>query len=103
MDLEERQHLQDYVEGLLAGWGVEGRARVNERLVGRDSRLASHDEVIEVRLPEAARALGARFATRLGDFVANFLKAKGRKSVVAICEAGGRHVRRIEIDDVPET
>lgn len=103
MDLEERQHLQDYVEGLLEGWGVEGSARVNERLLSYEVQRASREEVIEVRLPEAARALGLRFETRLGDFVANFLRGKGRKSVVAICEPGGRPVRRIDIEDLPET
>jgi hypothetical protein len=103
MDIEERHHLQNYVEGLLAGWGVEGEARVNQRLVRYDSGLSLPDEGIEVRLPEAARALGGRFATRLGDFVANFLRAKGRKSVVTICEPGGRPLRRIDIDEVPVT
>jgi hypothetical protein len=103
MDLEERHHLQDYVEGLLAGWGVEGPARVNKRPVAYDSGLPSLDEVIEVRLPEAAGSLGVRFATRLGDFVANFLRGKGRKSVVTICEPGGRPLRRIDIANVPQT
>jgi hypothetical protein len=103
MDLEERHHLQDYVEGLLAGWGVEGPARVNKRLVEYESGLFSPDEVIEVCLPEAAGRLGVKFVTRLSDFVANFLRGKRSKSVVTICEPSGKPLRWIEFDRVPPT
>lgn len=103
MDIEERHHLQDYIEGLLAGWGVEGAARVNKLPAGYDSGLPAPGEVIEVFLPEAASNLGLKFAAKLGEFVANFLRGKGAKSVVTICEPGGRPLRRIDVERVPQT
>jgi hypothetical protein len=105
MDPEERRQLQDYVDGLLAGWDVQGEARVHERPMAYDSGLvdANHREIIEVRLPEAAVARGGTFATRMGCFISNYLRGKLRRKTVTICHADGKLIGQVEIGEMPET
>jgi hypothetical protein len=105
MDPEERRQLQDYVDGLLAGWDVQGEARVQERPMACDSGRveADHREIVEVRLPEAAMARGGTFATRMGCFISNYLRGNRRRKTVTICHADGKLIGQVEIGEMPET